>query len=965
MWVGDGLPSRRPSRKNEKKRRIEVTHFRRITSFLAVCTVAALPAFAQSAAKKPVAKSSTSSAASSSAKLFEKYTTVEGITEYHMPNGLKVLLFPDPSKPTVTVNITYLVGSRHEGYGETGMAHLLEHMNFKGTPKHPDISAEMRAHGARNNASTWFDRTNYFETVQATDENLKWALELEADRMTHSNIAKKDLDSEMTVVRNEFEMGENDPASILEERVMSTAYLWHNYGHSTIGARADIENVPTERLKNFYHYYYQPDNAVLLVAGKFDPDKTLQWIGQYFGSIPRPARKLQNTYTLDPTQDGERSVTLRRVGDIQAVTVVYHGPAASHEDAVAVDVLSEILGDTPSGRLHKALVETKLATAVNAFEYELKEPGAIVISSQLRADGPLDQVRDTMLKVIENFNDTPPTKEEVERAKTSILKQIDLTLNNSDRIGLAFSEYIGSGDWRLFFLNRDRVRKVTPEDVARVARTYLKTSNRTLGVFIPTKTPDRAEIPAVPDVAKLLEGYKGDPSVAQGEAFDPSPSNIESRTKRGQLANGMKWAVLSKKTRGNTVVASMTLRFGEEKSLMNQASIAELAASMLTRGTSKHTRQQIADEFDRLKARVSVTGGPTQANISIETTAENFPAVLNLLAEVLRDPVFPASEFDQLKQQSIASVEESKSDPQTMAITAMSRHQSDYPRGDVRYTPMPDEEIADIKAATLDAVKNFYTQFYGANNGQLAIVGAVDVDQTSKLVADLFGNWKSASNFTRVASPYQEVKVSNESLEAPDKANAFFVAALNVKMRDDDPDYPAMVLGNYILGGGSGLESRLGTRIRQKEGLSYFVGSQFTASPIDEAANFITFAIYAPQNVTKLEQAFREEVDRALKDGFTDKEVAEAKGGWLQGRQVSRAQDAGLARTLSQDLFLNRTLAWDQQLEEKIKALTPQQIVEAMRRHIDPSKISIFKAGDFAKSTSPNPTPAPTNPPKP
>jgi zinc protease len=699
---------------------------------------------------------------------------------------------------------------------------------------------------------------------------------------------------------------------------------------------------------------------VLLVAGKFDPDKTLNWIDHYFSKIPKPKRLLQQTYTVDPVQDGERSVTLRRVGDIQVVTAVYHVAAGSHEDSVAVDVLSEILGDTPSGRLHKTLVETKLATAVNAFEYQLKEPSALVVSAQLRADGPLDQVRDIMLKQIEGFNENPPTKEEVDRAKTALLKQIDLTLNNSDRIGLAFSEYIGSGDWRLFFLNRDRVRKITPEEVSRAAARYLKASNRTLGVFIPTKTPERAEIPPVPDVAKVLEGYKGDAAIAQGEAFDPSTTNIESRTKRGTLANGLKWAILSKKTRGNTVVGTATLRFGEEKSLMNQSSIAEMAGAMLMRGTTKHTRQQIADEFDRLKARVSVGGSATQANITVETTAENFPAAMKLLAEVLREPSFPASEFDQLKQQSIASIEENKSDPQTMAVTAMSRHQTPYPKGDVRYTPTADEEIADVKAVTLDDVKRFYSQFYGANNGQLAIVGDIDTQQTAALLGQLFGDFKSTANFARVASPYQEVPVVTQALEAPDKANAFFLAALNLKMRDDDPDYPAVVLGNYILGGGSGLESRLGTRIRQKEGLSYYVGSQFSASPLDDSGSFIGIAIYAPENVAKLEKAFREEVERALKDGFTQKEVDEAKGGWLQLRQVSRAQDASLARTLASELFLNRTLAWDAQLEEKIKALTPQQIVEAMRRHIDPSKISIFKAGDFAKSAAPQ-----TNTPKP
>ena len=284
-----------------------------------------------------------------------KGATVEGITEYDLANGLRVLIFPDASKPTATINITYLVGSRHEGYGETGMAHLLEHMNFKGTPKHPDIPAEesRRARGARDNASTFFDRTNYFETLAASDSNVTWALNLDADRMLHSNIAKKDLESEMTVVRNEYESGENWPFNILFERTLSTAYLWHNYGKSTIGARSDIENVPIERLQAFYHKYYQPDNAVLVVSGKIDEANIVKQVAAIFGPIPKPVRSLDRgnmiypTYTEEPTQDGEREISLRRTGDVQVAMALYHVPAGSHPDFAPVDVLTEILGNEP------------------------------------------------------------------------------------------------------------------------------------------------------------------------------------------------------------------------------------------------------------------------------------------------------------------------------------------------------------------------------------------------------------------------------------------------------------------------------------------------------------------------------------------------------------------------------------------------------------------------------------------
>ena len=287
--------------------------------------------------------------------------SVEGITEYQLDNGLRFLLFPDQSKQQITVNITYLVGSRHEAYGETGMAHLLEHLVFMGTPDHPNIDDELTERGAFPNGTTWLDRTNYFETFPASEDNLAWALDLEADRMVNSFISAEDLESEMTVVRNEMERGENSPSRILSARVASAAYLWHNYGNSTIGARSDVENVPIDRLKAFYRKYYQPDNAVLVVAGRFEPERAIELVAQEFGPLPRPDRTGANqifpTYTAEPAQDGERTVSLQRVGDVQIAMAAFHVPAGSHEDFAAAKVLNHILGNEPAGRLYTNLVE--------------------------------------------------------------------------------------------------------------------------------------------------------------------------------------------------------------------------------------------------------------------------------------------------------------------------------------------------------------------------------------------------------------------------------------------------------------------------------------------------------------------------------------------------------------------------------------------------------------------------------
>ncbi len=880
-----------------------------------------------------------------------KAASVEGITEYRLPNGFRVILFPDPTKTNITVNITYLVGSRHEDYGETGMAHLLEHLMFKGSTNHPNILKELQDHGARPNGTTWLDRTNYFETFAASDENLDWALSLEADRMVNSFIAKKDLDSEMTVVRNEYEAGENSPARILDERVISTMFLWHNYGKSTIGARSDIERVPIDRLQAFWRHFYQPDNAVLVVAGKIDEAKTLALVAKHFGPIPKPTRQLRKTYTSEPTQDGERQLTLRRTGDIQAVSAGYHIPPGAHADFVAIDMAAEILSEVPAGRLHKALVETKKATSAAAYTFQLKEPGIFLVSARVRLESDLEDARKTLLATIDGIKAKPFTQEELDRVRTAWLKNFDLAFNNSERIALQLSEWQAMGDWRMMFLYRDRVGEVKLADVQKAAEKYLIESNRTVGVFIPDKNPVRAEIPESPDVESLVKDYKGRQAVSQGEAFDASPSNIDKRTARGRIANGPRIAFISKKTRGEQVVATISLHFGDETSLAGKSRAGQMAGQMLMRGTSKHTREQIKQEFDKLKAQVMVGGSALGASARITTTRANLPAVLDLVAEILKEPSFPQSEFEQLKQQSLAGAENMRSEPQAIAITAAQRHLlSHYKKGDPRYVPTIDEQIEEIKAVSLDDLKSFHRQFYGAANAEMAVIGDFDAEAVQKQANALFGGWKSPAAFKPVVLSYAKAEAVNKATETPDKANAVFFAGAALKLKDTDPDYPALLLGNYIFG--SGMNSRLFARIRGKEGLSYGVGSNLQAPSEGDMGMFMSFAISNPANAAKVEASFKDELAQVLEKGYSDAEVEAAKKSWLQSRQVSRANDGELVGRIAANEYLGRTMAFDAGIEEKVKALTPDQIRAAMKKHIDPASMSFFKAGDFAKAAA-------------
>ncbi len=877
---------------------------------------------------------------------------LEGVTEYRLANGLQVLLAPDASKPTTTVNVTYRVGSRMENYGETGMAHLLEHLMFKGTPEHRDITAELTRRGMRPNGTTWFDRTNYFETFAASQANLDWALRMEADRMVHSFISRKDLDSEMTVVRNEMESGENDPSGVLMDKVMAAAYQWHNYGKSTIGARTDVENVSIPHLQAFYRKYYQPDNATLVVAGSFDPARTLAFIQDTFGRIPRPKRVLEPTYTLDPVQDGEREVVLRRVGDVQYVEAVYHAVAAASPDSAAFDVLAQVLGDTPSGRLHKALVVPGLATATSADYFNLDEPGVIYFEADVRKDQKLDEVRDVFLKTIEDLRAHPVTPAEVDRAKANLLNGIEVTFNDPERFGIALSTAIANGDWRLFFLTRDRLAKVQAADVQRVADAYLIPSNRTLGLFIPTASPLRAPALQRVDAEAQLKGYQGNPHFAAGEAFDPSPANIQLRTQWLTLPGGLHAALLPKKTRGGTVHAQINLHFGTAQTLDGKSSIGEVAGSLLDRGAAGLSRQEIQDRFTALKAQVAFGGSATGAVVTLQTVRENLPATLDLVARILRDPQFPESEFKQVKEAELADIEESRSDPQARASNAMGRYFNRHPRGDVRYTSTFDESEQDVKAVTLDQVKAFYKGFYGADHAEVSIVGDFDLQAARKSLEQGLDGWKSPSPYELVIDGYKAFPAKRIEIDTPDKANAVFLVREPLDLMDSDPDAPALLLGNYILGEGF-LNSRLATRIRQQEGLSYGVGSYLRLNDKVRNSLFGAYAIYAPQNLAKLQKSFGEVMGQVIRDGVKPEEVQAAQSALLQSRQLSRSQDGTLVSLLNKLMFDQRTMDFEADFDRDLAGLDVPAVNRALQRYLDPGHFVEVVAGNFPKKAAP------------
>ncbi|SDS86436.1 M16 family metallopeptidase [Winogradskyella sediminis] len=877
--------------------------------------------------------------------------SVEGITEYMLDNGLKVLLFPDNSSQTVTVNITYKVGSRHEGYGEKGMAHLLEHLVFKGTPNHPDIPKELTARGARPNGTTWYDRTNYFETFNATEDNIDWALDLEADRMVNSYIAKEDLDSEFSVVRNEFESGENSPMRVLMQKVISAAYLWHNYGQSTIGNKSDIERVPIENLKAFYKKYYRPDNAVLMVTGKFDIEKTLDLIEEKFGGIKNPETSLVDVPTIEPAQDGEKRVELSRVGDLQLVSALFHTPAGSHEDYAPMNIIENVLTDQPSGRLYKALIESKEASSVWSFTPFTKEPGFIYFNVDVPSDKSLETAETTMLNLFDGLRENPITEEELKRAKANISKQMDQILRNSSYLGTYTSEFIGAGDWRLMFIHRDRIESATLEQVNEVLGRYFIKTNRTVGNFIPTKTPMRIEIPHTEGLQELVTNYKGKEALSAGEAFDVSYENIQNALDSGVLSKSkIEYGFIEKDNRGETVNLSFTFRNGGVDDLMNKGKLASYTARMLNKGTTSKSRQDIEDKLSELKSSIYFSGSNGKTTAYISSTKDNLKEALVLMTEMLKNPAFDAEELEKLKTEELASIESNKTEPQFLVQKRLGEINQKYKKGHPLYNMTLEEEVEAVNSITVEAIKAYYDDFYGiSNSANLIAIGNIDEEELKTYFDKEFADFTSDLPYSEIKDPYATNKPANEKIITPDKKNAFTLGFLNFEGSEYDKDYAALQVAGSVFGGGF-LNSRIATRLRQQDGVSYGAGGgvNVDGDKDDKNSTMYIYAIYAPENEAKVQKGFEEEIARFIKDGITQQELDDAVKGWVQAQSVSRAKDNELSSTINNNLYYDRDMMFQKGIEEQVKSLTVEDVNKAIKTYFKEFKNwTVVNAGDY------------------
>ena len=420
---------------------------------------------------------------------FEFIKEKAGIREWRLiSNNLQLLLLQNRVAPVTTFAIVYRVGSRNEAVGYTGATHLLEHLMFKGTPEYnrekgTAIAAVLEALGARFNATTWFDRTNYYETTPS--DRLEVAMRIEASRMRRSLLRDEDRQAEMTVVRNEFERGENSPFQVLYKQTFATAFQEHPYHHPTIGWRSDIEGVATARLKEFYDSFYYPDNATAMVIGDFEEDEALGAVARHFGAIAAAPRPIPQVYTVEPPQQGERRFTVRRSGQVAWCSLSWRTVAAHHPDTPALAVLGNILGAGVTGRLYQAVVEKSLALSVTVVPWQLRDPGLFSVFAPVRPGVAPPAVEDAIRAEAVRISREVVSEAEMEKARAQIEAEVIFDRDSTDQIAASLSEAIAAADWEWYANYPSAIRSVVTEDVRRVAELYLRDDFLTAGLFLP------------------------------------------------------------------------------------------------------------------------------------------------------------------------------------------------------------------------------------------------------------------------------------------------------------------------------------------------------------------------------------------------------------------------------------------------------------------------------------------------
>lgn len=937
-----------------------------------------------------------------------------GLTEYTLTsNGLQVLLAERHHTPIVTVMVVYHVGSRNEAVGYTGATHFLEHMLFKGTAKHDPLKGTglddvLKPIGGINNATTFYDRTNYYETIPA--QYLSTALDLEADRMRNALLRQKDRDDEMSVVRNELERNEDDPGRLMDVNLFAHAYMAHPYHHPVIGWRSDVEGVPTARLRRFYDDFYYPNNATLVVIGDFKTPDALAQIVKYFGSIPRSPKPFPSMYTTEAPQIGERRFTVQRGADLPRLIIGFHIPNAKDKDTYPLEVAASLLGSEhrQSSRLYNSLVDKGLASEVYAYNYSLRDPGLFTMSATATPGSSSEKIETTLFEQAQKLASEPISDQELDKAKKSVWKSIKL--NAADPMGLAsnLAEAIAVADWQWWVDLDKNIKAVTKEDVARVAAKYFVRKNATVGHYYPQpkdahpaqksdsspgirsallnviaqepsqsssgapdapptpganpesppekkSTDDTAQPPkqddTKPDSSDLKDRTTGGGTSTSSQVTAPAAqktarTSIAAQVKKKVLPNGLTVLVLPVRNTGVVSLAGK-IRAGNYFRPNNNHFVPEIAAEMLDKGSAKWTKEALAQQLELMGTDLNFSTRNFWMDFNSDVVQEDFPNLVGIVADVLRNPTFPPEELEKLRKQMDARIQADMADTGQVASNAL--YGALYKPGCVYYSPPFNQQLEEVKTASIEQLRDFHRRFINPANSVLAVVGDIDANQAFQLVERSFGDWTGGAAAKIDVADCIVANIAGKKIEKnmPEKTNVDVFMGTPAPLSIKSKDFYAASIANSALGHDT-VSSRL-AELRTKHGLTYGVGSFFTENAYENGAWAVAYSV-APENLGKSMPLVDKIITDYIKSGISQKELKEEAQRLAGEYVVERMRTPRhLADALTKYELLGLGARFMDEYPVLLTRVTQAQANAAIKKYFDPKKMVTSIAGTLKK----------------
>jgi zinc protease len=892
----------------------------------------------------------------------EKTDSFRGIDQYRLKsNGMTILLVPDHTSPVFTFMVVYHVGSRNEAPGNTGSAHLLEHMIFNkstenfgranGHKTFQEVLYEAGADFGSTNMTTWYDRMNGYSTLPS--DKLELAMKIEADRLGRGLILDSERQSEMSVVRNEYEIGENNPWQALWKATVAAAIQAHPYHWNTIGYRSDIEGVTTEKLREHYKNFFWPNNSEAILVGDFDPDKALALFDREFGAFKPSEKPIPQVITTEPVQEGERRAIVSRPGGVGMVMLGYIRPGAKDPDFMPLEVLTSILADGVNSRLYHSLVDQGLAANVQANNFTLRDPYPILVDATLAQGKSHEEVEKAMKAALAEVAEKGVTDEEVKRAQqqieVAVIRSRDGTYNFASNLG----ESVASTDWKWFLTYIDNIKTVTPADVQRVAKTYLVPEHATVGWFVPSTAKPAAiasgtasSQPAIPAIKpRTASAPPQKDETASKAATTPSNVPFAKRTTRHVLKNGIILDVVE-----NHAVPTVSIRgialAGDTSAPNGKPAIPALAARMLQRGTKTRTKEEIGKLLDDVGANRSWNTGLNESTLIANGMARDLPLLLSVVADELKNPAFADDELAKAKKELETDYLRNDDNTQSRAIERLAQvvFASNHPY----YAAGRATLVSSVRAATAEELRAFAKARYSGSNLIIAIVGDVDAAKTIELVQRQFGDLMSGEKLSLpsvVARP--DVTPVREAVTMRGKANMNFIMGGPSGLRRTDADYDAALIANAALGQNS-LSSRIGKRVRDTEGLSYNLSSRYAWSDALEGVWIVNVNV-APQNLSKAMTSTVDEMQKFAREGVTEAEVESQKSFFAGNYQVGLGSNAGIAAALVNAEKFGFGPKYLDEFPLRIKAVTRDQVNAAMRKHFAVDKLHTIVAGDLEK----------------